>query len=220
MTDATFPSISPAFRRADMTVHAVGLTLILIAGGLLVAKAATHLQGPLVAAVVVYVLCALASNLASWAYHFLPLHERRTLLRRIDHAAIYPSITGTFTPFFVLAGTTWTLGLLVVCWALTAVAVWNKITNETVKSRWSTASYLGLGALGLLALPDLRGVPVATLWCILAGSGCYVIGTAFYARKTLPYRYAIWHIWVNLGGIAMFAGVWLALSPLWVPGAS
>ena len=70
------------------------------------------------------------------------------------------------------------------------------------------------------ALPDLRGVPVATLWCILAGSGCYVIGTAFYARKTLPYRYAIWHIWVNLGGIAMFAGVWLALSPLWVTGAS
>ncbi|WP_170452902.1 PAQR family membrane homeostasis protein TrhA [Ruegeria arenilitoris] len=220
MTDATFPSISPAFRRADMTVHAVGLALILIAGGLLVAKAATHLQAALVAAVVVYVLCALASNLASWAYHFLPLHERRTLLRRIDHAAIYPSITGTFTPFFVLAGTPWTLGLLVVCWALTAVAVWNKITNETVKSRWSTASYLGLGALGLLALPDLRGVPVATLWCILAGSGCYVIGTAFYACKTLPYRYAIWHIWVNLGGIAMFAGVWLALSPLWVPGAS
>ncbi|MBY6084460.1 PAQR family membrane homeostasis protein TrhA [Ruegeria arenilitoris] len=215
MTDATFPSFNPAFRRADMTVHAVGLALILIAGGLLVAKAATHLQAALVVAVVVYVLCALASNLASWAYHFLPLHERRTLLRRIDHAAIYPSITGTFTPFFVLAGTPWTLGLLVVCWALTAVAVWNKITNETVKSRWSTASYLGLGALGLLALPDLRGVPVATLWCILAGSGCYVIGTAFYARKTLPYRYAIWHIWVNLGGIAMFAGVWLALSPLW-----
>lgn len=65
MTDATFPSFNPAFRRADMTVHAVGLALILIAGGLLVAKAATHLQAALVAAVVVYVLCALASNLAS-----------------------------------------------------------------------------------------------------------------------------------------------------------
>jgi len=215
MTDATFPSISPAFRRADMVVHALGLALILGAGSTLVVKAATHLHGALVAAVVVYVTCALASNLASWAYHFLPLHERRTLLRRIDHAAIYPSIAGTFTPFFVLADTPWTMGLLVVCWALTVAAVWNKITNETVKSRWSTASYLGLGALGLLALPDLRGVPAATLWCILAGSGCYVIGTAFYARKTLPYRYAIWHIWVNLGGIAMFAGVWLALSGLW-----
>lgn len=215
MTDETYPSFHPAFRRADMMVHAVGLALILGAGGTLVYKAATHLEGALVAAVAVYVLCALASNLASWAYHFLPRHDQRTLLRRIDHAAIYPSITGTFTPFFVLAGTPWTIGLLWLCWGLTAVAVWNKISNETVKSRWSTASYLGLGALGLSALPDMTGIPVGALWCILAGSACYVVGTVFYARKAMPFRYAIWHIWVNAGGIAMFAGIWLALSQFW-----
>jgi hemolysin III len=54
-------------------------------------------------------------------------------------------------------------------------------------------------------------VPLATLWCILTGALCYVIGTVFYARITMPYRYAIWHAWVNFGGIAMFAGIWLAL---------
>lgn len=215
MTDATFPSASFSFRQADMAVHAAGLALILGAGGTLVAKAILHLDTGLAVAVVVYVLCALVSNLASWAYHFLPLHDRRTLLRRLDHAAIYSSITGTFTPFFVMAGTPWTMGLLWVCWGLTALAMWNKISSDTVKSRWSTASYLGLGALGLTALPAMTGVPVATLWCILAGSACYVVGTAFYVRRTMPYRYAIWHVWVNLGGIAMFAGVWLALSPLW-----
>lgn len=215
MTDATYPSFHSSFRRADMAVHTIGLVLILGAGGTLTVKSAAHLDSKLTAAVIVYVLCALASNLASWAYHFLPLHDRRTLLRRIDHAAIYPSITGTFTPFLMLAGTPWTMGLLWLCWGLTAVAVWNKVTNETIKSRWSTASYLGLGALGLLALPDLTGVPVGTLWCILTGSACYVAGTAFYARKSMPYRYAIWHVWVNLGGISMFAGIWIALSTMW-----
>jgi hemolysin III len=159
----------------------------------------------------VYVLCALASNLASCAYHFLPWHHRRVFLRRIDHAAIYPSISGTFTPFFVQAGTPWTLALLVICWGLTAVAIWNKVTNETIKSRWSTASYLALGAIGLSALPDLTNVPVATLWCIIAGALSYVIGTMFYARKSMPFRYAVWHSCVNFGGIFMFAGVWLAL---------
>lgn len=139
------------------------------------------------------------------------LGTRRKLLRRIDHAAIYPSIAGTFTPFFVQVGTTWTLTLLWVCWGLTAVAIWNKIRNENVKSRWSTASYLGLGAIGLSALPDLTGVPGATLWCILGGALCYVIGTGFYARKSMPFRYAIWHMWVNFGGILMFIGIWLAL---------
>jgi hemolysin III len=211
MTDTTFPSPIPSHRRADMIVHAVGLGLILTAGGVLVSKAMGRLDTTLVVAVVVYVLCALASNLASIAYHFSPWHDRRTLLRRIDHAAIYPSITGTFTPFFVQAGTTWTLSLLWICWGLTALAIWNKITNENVKSRWSTASYLGLGALGLCAIPDLRDVPAATLWCILGGAACYVCGTVFYARKSMPYRYSIWHTWVNFGGILMFAGIWLAL---------
>lgn len=213
LTTLTYPSLDPAFRRADLVVHAMGLTLILIAGTLLIQRTGQAHGPSMIAAVVIYVLAALVSNLASVAYHFSGWHERRTLLRRIDHAAIYPSISGTFTPFFVFASTSWTLTLLVVCWALTMLAMWNKITNTTIKSRWSTASYLGLGAIGLSALPSLTDVPLATLWCILAGAGFYVIGTAFYGRKNQPYRYAIWHSFVNFGGIAMYTGIWLALFP-------
>ncbi len=211
MTYTTFPSTAQAHRSADMAVHAVGLLLILSAGSVLVINAYARLETALFLAVVVYVLCALVSNLASWAYHFAPWHDRRMVLRRIDHAAIYPSICGTFTPFFVQAGTAWTMTLLWLCWGLTIVAVWNKIANETIKSKWSTASYLGLGAIGLSAMPDMTTVPVATLWCIVAGAASYVIGTVFYARKTMPFRYAIWHSCVNIGGIFMFAGIWLAL---------
>ncbi|MCX7565091.1 hemolysin III family protein [Sulfitobacter sp. F26169L] len=211
MIAATFPSPVAHHRRADLYVHLIGLALIIGAGFAIITKAAGTLEMPLVLAVAVYVICALVSNLASIAYHFSTWHTYRKLLRRIDHAAIYPSIAGTFTPFFVQADTTWTLTLLVVSWALSAVAIWNKITNETIKSRWSTASYLGLGAIGLSALPDLGDVPIATLWCILAGALSYVIGTAIYARKSMPFRYSIWHLCVNLGGVFMFAGIWMAL---------
>lgn len=211
MHTTTFPSPILSHRRADMAVHTVGLALILTAGGVLITKVVGTYDTKMGLAVVVYVLCALISNLASWAYHFAPWHTRRKLLRRIDHAAIYPSISGTFTPFFIQADTTWTLTLLWLCWGLTTVAIWNKITNENVKSKWSTASYLGLGAIGLSALPDLTNVPVTTLWCILGGALCYVIGTGFYARKSMPFRYATWHACANLGGILMFAGIWLAL---------
>jgi hemolysin III len=211
VTKATYPTPNQKHRQADAVTHAIALVLILVAGGLLVTKSIPSLEPKLVLAVIVYLLCALASNLASTAYHFSTWHHRRILLRRIDHAAIYPSISGAFTPFFVIAGTPWTMTLLWICWGLTALAVWNKITNETVKSRWSTASYLGLGALGLSALPDLSDVPVATLWCIVAGAVAYVVGTAFYAQKEMPYRYAVWHTWVNIGGALMFAGIWIAL---------
>ncbi|MEP1767723.1 MAG: hemolysin III family protein [Sulfitobacter sp.] len=211
MPPSTYPSPIPTHRKADIVVHLLGLCLILGAGGALIGAAARQLGGVVVGAVILYVLCALMSNLASMAYHFAPWHGQRKLLRRMDHAAIYPSITGTFTPFFILAGTGWTYTLLCLCWGLTLIAIWNKITNVEVKSRWSTASYLGLGALGLCALPDMDGVPLATLWCILGGAASYVIGVVYYARKTMPFRYAIWHVFVNLGGVAMFAGIWLAL---------
>lgn len=215
MAETTYPSPVQSYRHADIAVHAVGLVAILTAGGLLVFKSILNLGPALIFAVIVYVLCALASNLASAAYHFSKWHQRRKLMRRIDHAAIYSSISGTFTPLFVLAGTTWTITLLWICWGLTAMAVWNKITNETVKSRWSTASYLGLGAIGLSAIPDLTNVPIGTLWCIMAGAVAYMVGTVFYARKAMPYRYAIWHIWVNVGGALMFASIWISLSTQW-----
>ena len=211
MTAVTYPSAIPSHRHADMVVHAFGLALVLTAGGFLIFKSTATLETKLVLAIGLYVACALASNLASCFYHFSPWHDRRTVLRRIDHAAIYPSITGTFTPFFVLAGTSWTFALLWMCWGLTALAIWNKVTHVNVKTRWSTASYLALGALGMSALPDLTTVPVETLWCIIVGAACYLSGTYFYTRKAMPYRYAVWHIWVNFGGIAMFAGIWFAL---------
>ncbi|UWR27762.1 hemolysin III family protein [Sulfitobacter sp. S223] len=213
MAETTYPSVNPTHRRADLAVHIVGLTLVLGAGGFLIAKATGAVGPALLIAVMVYVLFALLSNLASCAYHFSPWHDRRVRLRRIDHAAIYPVISGTFTPFFVQAGTVWTLFLLVLCWGLTALAMWHKITGEAVQARWSTASYLGLGAIGLCALPDMGDVPLSTLWFIIGGAFCYVIGTMFYVRRSMPYRYAIWHTWVNFGGIAMFAGIWIALFP-------
>jgi hemolysin III len=211
MSIETYPSVNPRHRRADMAVHAVGLLLVVVVG-LILLRATIGGEMAMLAAVSVYILAALASNLASWGYHFLPWHDRRVLLRRIDHAAIYPSIVATFTPFFVHAGTAWTITLLILCWALTGLAIWKKMTDGAVKSRWSTASYLLIGGLGLLAIPDLGDVPRETLWFILGGSASYVMGTLIYVQKALPYRYAIWHAWANFGGCLMFLGIWQIVS--------
>ena len=119
VADPNYPSMNLSHRRADIGVHLVGLVWIVVASFFLFPRAVQTLQTPLILAGIIYVLAALASNLASWAYHFSPRHDARLLLRRIDHAAIYPSITGTFTVFFVQANTTWTLTLLCICWALT-----------------------------------------------------------------------------------------------------
>ncbi|MEO0342430.1 MAG: hemolysin III family protein [Pseudomonadota bacterium] len=112
MTEFTFPSQLRSHRRADLAVHIIGLLAILTAGGVIVARSIHNLEYKLVLAVLIYVLCMLISNVASNADHFSNLHDKRTLLRRIDHAAIYISISGTLTPFFVFAGTPRTMALL------------------------------------------------------------------------------------------------------------
>lgn len=206
-----YPSPIQSHRRADMYVHAFGFIATVVAGGILMWQAVLNLPATLIAACSVYVLCALISNQASCAYHFLPWHHRRKLLRRIDHSAIYLSIVGTFTPILVHASTPRTLAVLALTWALALVAIWAKITNENVKGRWSTASYLALGLIGLSALPDLGNVPQNAVWLILAGSCSFAIGTVFYSRKTLPFRYSIWHSWVSIGGMMMFAGIWMVV---------
>lgn len=206
-----YPSPVLAHRRADMIVHAIGLSAIVFAGSAMALKASRELPPLLIGAVLIYVLSALISNLASNAYHFAPWHNRRIILRRIDHSAIYLSITGTFTPLLVQSNTTRTWAVLILCWILSVIAIWSKITHPDVKSKWSTASYLALGAISLTALPDLGDVPPDTIWFILGGCACYTVGTVFYTRKTLPFRYSIWHAWVLLGGALMFVGIWRAL---------
>lgn len=211
MTQANYPTSELPDRRADQAVQFTAFVMIITGGGALMATAWTNLDGAMILALAIYVLCALASNLSSATYHFSPFHDWRKKLRRLDHSAIYVSITGMFTPLFVLADTTWSWALLAVCWVLTGFAVWRKITGENVKSRWSTASYLALGALGLSALLGLDDAPAAMYWFICAAAASYAVGTIFYAREDMSYRYAIWHGWVNFGTILMFAGIWLAV---------
>jgi hemolysin III len=207
-TAPNFPTPDAKQRRTDLYVHLIAHLAILVGGGVLI----WHIQmthGTAVQiSIWVYALCALGSNLASMRYHFSPRHGARVHLRRLDHAAIYPSITGSFTPLLVMIGTAFSLGILALCWGFSLLGIWLKLTSAEVKSRWSTASYLGLGALSLTALPLL---PSKTLWWVLVSSCMYLIGVSIYTRKSLPYRYALWHSCCNLGGVAMFVGIWQAL---------
>ena len=208
---ANFPSPIRIHRIADFVVHSLGLIFILTAGHWLLIKSFMELPWTTTFAVGVFVLSALASNLASVTYHFSTFHGHRKLLRRIDHAAIYFSISGVFTPLFVLSDTTFTKFLLAACWIATAFAVFKKVTDTEVKSWWSTASYFGLAVTALSGLPDIAHVSGLTVRFIAAASLLYTVGVAFYVQTGFPFRYAIWHTFTNLAGACLFAAVWVAV---------
>ena len=208
-----YPSKTAPERIADGIVHAISLIGLLVAFAFLLPRATAGGDAYVLVATWIYASAALFSLCISFAYHLLPRHDLRAVLRQWDHAAIYPVIAGVFSPLLIVAGTASAHVILGVIWILTLFGVWFKMSGDNGDSRWSLMSYLGLGAFALVALPDFwTQLPRLSTWAILFGATFYTIGTAFYRRKQMPYRYPIWHFFGSLGGASFFAAIWFAVA--------
>jgi hemolysin III len=143
------------------------------------------------------------------------------ILRKVDHAAIYLLIAGSYTPFcYNMFSGFWQWGLLAIVWSLALAGVIVKIF--IIKSpRWlNTAIYLVLGWLVIFAVREmLATVPVGALLWLSAGGVLYTLGAIVYATKTLNFVpgkfgfHEVWHIFVILGALAHFAAVILYVAP-------
>jgi hemolysin III len=208
-----YPSKTEQERKADFWVHAGGLVFLIPASVFLVFRALEQNDGPLLAAVLLYAFAALFSLCVSFAYHLLPRHDLRALLRRWDHAAIYVVIAGVFSPLLVVCSTSTALGLLALLWFFAVIGFGFKLAGGNPDSPWSLVSYLGMGWFGLFALPDFwMGLPGASVALLGAGGVFYTIGTQFYRRKEMAYRYPTWHTFGTCGGLCFFAAVWIAVG--------
>ncbi len=144
--------------------------------------------------------------LASTVYHAAPPGRWRDRLRRLDHAAIYLLIAGTYTPFTLgVLGGAWGWSLFGVVWGCAALGVVTKIGVGVRLSRLSTATYLAMGWLVLVAAGPLveRIDPVGLTW-LVAGGVCYSVGVVFYASKRLRWGHLVWHLFVLAGSTCHF----------------
>lgn len=147
---------------------------------------------------------------ASATYHSLNLNERgMRRLRKLDHAAIFVLIAGTYTPvaYFGL-NDVWRGGALWVVWETALGGVLLKLFTLRLPRAFSTGLYLGLGWLGLAFLPQLVHTlsPAALLW-LAAGGLLYTAGAVVYGTKRWNLRpgfgfHEIWHLFVLAGTAA------------------
>jgi len=162
------------------------------------------------AAALAFGASALAMFVTSVFYHHERDLERKSRLRRLDHAAIYLLIAGTYTPVTLLAlQRAWGVPLFVAIWTLAAVGIVAKNTSIGFRHpKLSLTLYLVMGWLAIIAIkPMLASLSGAQLAWILAGGIAYTAGVPFYAWKSRRYTHAIWHLFV-LGGVAChFAAV-------------
>ena len=123
------------------------------------------------AATALYAGCLVLALAASALYHMCPLCPVRPVLHRIDHAAIYLKIAGSYTPFAVLLGTTLAYGVLATVWALALVGACAKLSFWGTDAKGSLALYLGMGWLSALLIWPMSQVfsNTAVLLVVLGG---------------------------------------------------
>ena len=109
----------------------------------------------------------------------------RRWMRRLDHAAIYLLIAGTYTPFGLLAlEGAWQIAILGVVWGGAVVAIALRVLWVDAPRWVAAANALALGWVALAALPKIYDDTGFSGLALLALGGLlYTAGALIYARK-------------------------------------
>jgi len=195
---------------ANSVSHGIGLVASLAAAPFLIGAMLRRGDAMLILAAGIFAVTVVLLYLSSTLYHAIPESRAKRVLQVVDHSAIYLLIAGTYTPFAlgVLRGP-WGWTLLTVVWLLAAVGVALKATRGIIWPRLSTALYLGMGWLALVAArPFMREVPLPGLLWIAAGGLAYTAGVAFFAADhRLRYGHFVWHLFVLTGTFCHYVAV-------------
>jgi hemolysin III len=192
---------------ANAISHGLGALLALAALPLLVWQAARLGSAADIVGASVFGASLLLLYGTSALYHALPNGGAKCWFNRIDHAAIYVLIAGSYTPYTlgVLKGP-WGWSLFGVVWAAAALGVTVKLLNRLRHPWLSTGLYVAMGWVAIVAIqPLMERMPMAGLAWLVAGGLCYTLGAVvFMLDNRLRYAHAAWHLFVLGGSICHF----------------
>src|SRR5215208_5525711 len=153
---------------------------------------------------------------ASATYHMVRVKEGALeIFRKIDHAAIYCLIAGTYTPFCINAFSGfWKWGMLSIIWSLALIGITVKVFYIRAP-RWLNAGiYLVMGWLCIAAIGQmLTALPTGVISWLITGGVIYTLGAVIYMTKIFNFVpgvfgfHEVWHIFVLLAAAAHFIAV-------------
>jgi hemolysin III len=137
------------------------------------------------------------------------------IFRKVDHAAIYFLIAGTYTPFCINAFTGfWKWGMLTIIWSLALIGILVKVFYIRAP-RWLNAGiYVLMGWMAVGAAREmLVALPAWVFTWLIIGGVIYTLGAVVYVTKIFNFKpgvfgfHEMWHIFVLLAAAAHFVAV-------------
>lgn len=193
---------------------------IALAAGLALVLAAHGARATIATAIYVASLCALLGTSALYHRVNWKPHARQRM-RRLDHAAIFVLIAGTYTPMALTLPADAAQKLLIIVWSGAAIGLIRAVLWITAPKWLVAVLALAMGWVAIFYLPGITehaGVAVTVL--IGIGGALYSMGALAYAfkRPTLWPRvfgyHELFHALVVLAAAVHFAAVVLALPAI------
>lgn len=195
----------------------------------------THLGGALASLVALVILVALTGHepkkmvslaiyglsmvvlfATSALFHGMILPDsKRMWLNRLDHAAIFLLIAGTYTPIvYNLYPEPWRWSTLIVIWTIAAAGIIFKLFSSSIHGFLNASVYPLLswaGVIPVVLVYRLKPLaPIEGIGLLLLGGMIYMVGfVIYYRRRPDPWpplfgHHEIWHILVLAGGLCHF----------------
>ena len=195
---------------ANSISHGFGLLAALVFVPVLLVATAQHGAAVNIVGTSVFAVTLLVLYSVSTVYHALPEGRAKRVFLKLDHAAIFVFIAGSYTPFALgpLRGD-FGFALLAAVWSIAAVGIALKSTGRLAHPIASTALYLLMGWLVVFAVePLLTHVPTAGIAWLAAGGIAYTVGAGFFLFDSMfRFGHAVWHLFVLAGTACHFVAV-------------
>lgn len=192
---------------ANAISHGIGFLLAVASLPILVLFSSGHGSIANVVGACVFSVTMMLLYLASAVYHALPQGRLKGWFQRVDHAAIFLFIAGSYTPFALgpLRGA-WGWSLLAAVWSIAIVGIVAKAFDRLAHPMWSTGLYVGMGWLVVVAIgPLVENMAAGGLVLLVAGGLAYTGGAVFYLLDSrMRFAHFVWHLFVIAGSVCHF----------------
>jgi hemolysin III len=200
---------------ANAITHGIGALLSVAGLAVLVSFATLYGDAWHIVSTSIFGTTLILLYAASTAYHSVWHRQTKLILQRLDHAAIFLLIAGTYTPFaLVNMRGPWGWTLFGIVWSIALLGIALQLFPRRRNERLSLALYLGMGWMAVAVIkPFLAGVETGGLILLLIGGLFYSLGVIFYVWRRLRYHHAIWHGFVLTGSTFHFFAVLFYVVP-------
>jgi hemolysin III len=190
--------------------HGLGLLLAIASLPILVVSASQQHGAAAVVGASLFAGTMILLYLVSTLYHALPAGRAKAWFNRLDHAAIFLFIAGSYMPFLlgVLRGPSgW--ALFGAIWCAAALGVGAKLFNRLRHPLWSTGLYVAMGWMAVAAaVPLYERMSAAGLVWLVAGGLAYTAGAlVFLFDNKVRFAHFVWHLFVLAGSACHFFAV-------------